>query len=295
MSETIGFIGLGNMGHPMAINLLKAGYNLQVYNRDLSKTQDLVEAGAKRGTRPRDVVNHGSIVITMLANDEALEAVTLGNDGLLAHLGPGGIHLSMSTVSPAMARKMQQLHEQQDCTYVAAPVFGRPEAAAARQLWIAVAGKPEGKQRVRHILGTLGQGQFDFGEEAANANVVKISGNFMLAAAMEAMGEAFTLGEKNGIERSKMYELFTQTLFACPAYQSYGKRIAEKNFEPVGFTMQLALKDVNLVLDSAKEVQSPMPFASHLSNRLLSGLARGRADRDWSELSRGILDDAGIE
>ncbi|GHO82110.1 NAD(P)-dependent oxidoreductase [Dictyobacter formicarum] len=295
MSETIGFIGLGNMGHPMAINLLKAGYNLRVYNRDISKTQDLVVAGAKRGVRPRDAVEHGGIVITVVANDEALEAVTSGNDGLLAHLGPGGVHLSMSTVSPATARKMQQLHEQQDCFYVAAPVFGRPEAAAARQLWIAVAGKAEAKQRVHRILNVLGQGVFDFGEEAANANVVKISANFMLASAMETMGEAFTLGEKNGIDRTKMYEMFTQTLFACPAYQTYGKRIAEKNFEPVGFNMQLGLKDINLVLDSAKAAQSPMPFASQLSNRLLAGIARGRGERDWSELTRGISDDAGIE
>ncbi|GCE23436.1 NAD(P)-dependent oxidoreductase [Dictyobacter kobayashii] len=295
MTETIGFIGLGNMGSPMAINLLKAGYNMRVYNRDLSKTQTLVDAGAKRGVRPSDVVEHGGIVITMLANDEALEAVTLGIDGILTHLSPGGIHISMSTVSPDLARKMQKLHEQQGCHYVAAPVFGRPEAAAARQLWIAEAGHPEAKKRVRPILDALGQGIFDFGEEAANANVVKISGNFLLASAMEAMGEAFTLGEKNGVERTKMYELFTQTLFACPAYKSYGKRIAEKNFEPVGFTMQLALKDINLVLDSAKEVVSPMPLASHLSNRLLSGIARGRSDRDWSELSRGVLDDAGIE
>lgn len=295
MTETIGFIGLGNMGHPMAINLLKAGRDLRVYNRDASKAQDLVEAGARRGARPRDVVCHGGIVITMLANDEALEAVTLGRDGILAHLGPGGVHLSMSTLSPALAQKMQQLHTEQECFYVAAPVFGRPEAAAARQLWIAVAGQPQGKQRVRRILDILGQGQFDFGEEAANANVVKIGGNFMLAAAMEAMAEVFTLGEKSGVDRTKMYELYTRTLFACPAYQTYGKRIAEKNFEPVGFTMELGLKDINLVLDTAKAIQAPMPFASQLSNRLLSGIARGRGDRDWSELSRGISDDAGIE
>lgn len=295
MTESIGFIGLGNMGHPMAINVLKAGYNMKIYNRDLSKTEKIVEAGAKRGIRPDDVAERGGIVISMISNDEALKAVTLGHDGLLSHLGPGGVHVSMSTVSPELARKMHELHEKESCFYVAAPVFGRPEAAAARQLWIVEAGNTAAKERVRPVLEAMGQGIFDFGEDPSHANIVKISGNFLIASAMEAMGEVFTLAEKNGLDRTQVFSMLTQTMFGAPIYKNYGQKIAEKNFKPVGFPIQLALKDINLVLDAAEQAQMPMPFASQLHDRLLSGIAKGRGENDWTELTRGITDEAGIE
>lgn len=295
MSDAVGFIGLGNMGEPMAQSVLKAGYHVKVYNRDLSKTQRLVNAGAQRCVRPSDVVTAGGIVISMVANDAALEAVTLGQDGLLAHLGPGGIHLSMSTVSPELARRLSELHEQQGCTYIAAPVFGRPEAAAAKLLWIAVAGKAEAKERVQPVLEAIGQGIFDFGTEPFNANIVKISGNFLIASAMESVGEICVLAEKNGVDCTKLIDMLSQTLFSCPIYQGYGKKIAAKDFTPVGFQMKLGLKDINLVLNAAEQSQVPMPFASHLHDRFLSGIARGRGERDWMEITRGISDDAGTE
>ncbi|GCE31076.1 putative oxidoreductase YfjR [Dictyobacter alpinus] len=295
MSESIGFIGLGNMGQPMAINVLKAGYNMKVYNRDQRKAESITEAGARSGARPAEVVERGGIVITMLSNDEALKAVTLGHDGLLNYLGPGGVHISMSTVSPNLAREMHELHEKEGCSYVAAPVFGRPEAAESQQLWIVEAGNTAAKERIRPILEAIGQGIFDFGEDPAHANIVKISGNFLIAAAMESMGEVFALAEKSGIDRTQIFEMLTQTIFSSPIYKNYGKKIAEKNFQPVGFPMRLALKDVNLVLDSSEQVQSPMPFASQLHDRLLSGIAKGRGESDWAELTRGIADDAGIE
>lgn len=294
MSEQIGFIGLGNMGHAMAMNLHRAGYQLRVYNRDASKARQFIEAGAHQATKPAEVIEPGSIVITMVANDEALEQVTLGEGGLLERLAPGGIHISMSTVSPDIARQMTELHQQRGCHYIAAPVFGRPEAAAAKKLWICVAGTPEAKQRIQPVLLSMGQQVFDFGEEPEKANIVKVGGNFLIASAMEAIGETLTMAEKHGIDRSQLIDMYSQTMFACPIYQNYGKMIAERRFTPVGFLLQLALKDINLVLDSAEQAQTPMPLASLLHDRLLRGVALGRGESDWVEMTRMISEDAGL-
>lgn len=294
MAESIGFIGLGNMGQPMARNLLKAGFKLRVYNRNPSRAEPLVAQGAQQVFRPNEVVEPGSMVITMVANDSALESVVSGENGLLERLGPGGIHLSMSTVSPATARQLAELHEKHGSSYVAAPVFGRPQAAAAQQLWIAVSGPPAAKERVQPLLHALGQGVFDFGEEPGAANVIKLSGNFLIASAMEAMAEALTLAEKNGIDRSKVIDMFGQTLFSCSIYQNYGKAIAEKRYTPAGFYLSLGLKDVSLVLQTADNAKMPMPLASLLHDRLMAGVARGREEMDWSALSLGVSEDAGL-
>ncbi len=295
MSERIGFIGLGNMGQPMARNLLKAGFELRVYNRNPRRAEPLVALGAQQVFHPSEVVEPGGIVVTMVANDDALENVVLGEDGFLERLGANGIHLAMSTISPATARKLANLHAKHGSMYVAASVFGRPEAAAAQQLWICVSGARAAKERVHPVLKALGQGISDFGEEPGAANVVKLTGNFLVAAALEAMAEALTLAEKNGLDRSQVIEMFGQTSFACPIYQNYGKVIAQKRFTPAGFYLSLGLKDVSLVLQTANEVKMPMPFASFLHDRLLASVAKGRADMDWSALALGVSEDAGIQ
>jgi 3-hydroxyisobutyrate dehydrogenase-like beta-hydroxyacid dehydrogenase len=294
MSESIGFVGLGNMGRAMAGSLLKAGYSLRVYNRDARKAEKLVAEGVQQVMRPGEAVEPGGIVITMVADDAALESVTMGKEGILEHLGSGGIHVSMSTVSPAIARRMTELHAQHGTTYVAAPVFGRPEAAASQTLWICCAGTSPARERVRPVLQAMGQGVFDFGEEPMAANVVKLCGNFLIGSALEAMAEALTLAEKNGLDRTMVMNMFGQTLFACGIYQNYGKMIAKKRYTPVGFETRLALKDVNLVLDSAEEVKMPMPFASLVHNRLLTGAAKGRGTMDWTSLAQMVAEDAGL-
>ncbi|HLH63485.1 MAG TPA: NAD(P)-dependent oxidoreductase [Ktedonobacteraceae bacterium] len=294
MSERIGFIGLGNMGRPMAGNLLKAGFDLRVYNRNPAKAEALVAQGAKQVSHPAEAVEPGGIAITMVANDAALEQVVLGENGLLGRLGSNGIHLSMSTISPATARKLADLHVRHGSTYVAAPVFGRPEAAAAQQLWINVSGPQAAKERVQPVLKALGQGIFDFGEEPGAANVVKLAGNFLVAAAMEAMAEALTLAEKNGIDRSQVIDMFGQTIFNSPIYRNYGKAIAQKRYTPAGFYLSLGLKDVSLVLQTANEAQMPMPFGSLLHDRFMSSIAKGRGEMDWSALALGVSEDAGL-
>lgn len=294
MSEQIGFIGLGNMGQPMARNLLKAGFELRVYNRNPAKAEPLVAQGARQVSRPGEVVEPGGIVITMVANYAALEQVVLGESGLLERLGSNGIHLSMSTISPATARKLAELHAKHGSIYVAAPVFGRPEAAAAQQLWINISGPQAAKERAQPVLKALGQGIFDFGEDPGAANVVKLAGNFLVAAAMEAMAEALTLAEKNGIDRSQVIEMFGQTIFNSPIYRNYGKAIAQKRYTPAGFYLSLGLKDVSLVLQTANEARMPMPFGSLLHDRFMSSIAKGRGEMDWSALALGVSEDAGL-
>ncbi len=295
MNEVISFIGLGSMGLPIAMNLLESGYKLRVYNRTAQKAQPLVEKGAELVSNPADVVEPGSIAISMLANDQAVEEVVLGENGILEKLGSGGVHISMSTVSPATAEKLAQQHQQQGSHYLAAPVFGRPDAAAARKLWICLSGNAAAKERALPLLNVLGQKVFDFGEQVGATNVVKLSGNFLIVSALEAMAEAFTLAQKNGIERSQVAELFGQTLFACPIYQNYGRLIAQEQYEPAGFKLSLGLKDVELALQTAKESQMPMPLASLVRDRLIAAVAKGRGDIDWTGLALGVSEEAGLK
>ncbi|HEY9620296.1 MAG TPA: NAD(P)-dependent oxidoreductase [Crinalium sp.] len=295
MNTNIGFVGLGSMGLPMATNLIKAGYKLRVYNRTADKARSLVEQGAELVEHPADAVEPGGIVVSMVSNDQVLESVTLGENGILSRLGADGVHLAMSTVAPATTRTLAQQHEQIGAHYLAAPVFGRPDAAAAAKLWICVSGKPEIKQRVRPLLDALGQGVFDFGDEVGNANVVKLAGNFLILSAIEAMSEAYTLAEKNGIDRQQIADLFGQTLFACPIYQNYGRMVAQEKLEPVGFKLSLGLKDATLALQTAQESQMPMPLASLVRDRLLSALAKGRGEVDWAGgMALGVSEDAGL-
>ncbi len=294
MAQQIGFIGLGAMGAPMAANLLAAGFSLTVYNRTASKTEPLVQKGARRAERAGDVAQPGGIVVTMVSDDAALEELVLGDAALARRLAPGGTHLSMSTVSPAASRRLAASHAEAASTLVAAPVFGRPEAAAARRLWICVSGPPAAKAAVRPLLDAMGQAVFDFGEDAGAANVVKISGNFLIAAAMEAMAEALVMAEKSGVDRAATIEMLSKSLFACPVYQNYGAAIARRRHSPAGFRLPLGAKDVNLVLKTAGEVNAPMPMASLLRDRFVNAIAKGRAELDWSAIALGARDDAGL-
>ena len=230
----------------------------------------------------------------MLADDAALEQVTLGAGGLAERLGPGGIHVSMSTVAPATARRLAKHHAACGNTYIAAPVFGRPDAAKAKRLWVLASGPVAQKTAIRPLLEAMGQAIFDFGEEPGAANVAKLAGNFLIAANLEAMSEAFAMAEKQGVERAAVADLLAKTLFACPIYQGYGKAIAEKRFTPVGFRMPLGLKDLELALRTAAEVTMGLPIASLVRDRFLASLAKGRGEMDWSAIALSVLDDAGL-
>jgi 3-hydroxyisobutyrate dehydrogenase-like beta-hydroxyacid dehydrogenase len=295
MSLEIGFIGLGSMGFPIAANLAAAGFPLTVWNRTASKAEPLVAKGARIAASPREVARAGGVVITMVADDAALEGIVLGDAAIAKQIAPGGIHLSMSTVAPATIRKLAEAHREAGSILLASPVFGRPDAAAARKMFVCISGDAAAKQKVRPILDAIGQGVFDFGETPESASVAKISGNFLIAAAMEAMGEAFAMAEKSGLDRATVATMLTQTLFACPVYQGYGAAIATRRHSPAGFRLPLGLKDVELVLKTAREVNAPMPTASLLRDRFIHALAMGRGELDWSAIALGAREDAGLK
>ncbi len=295
MTQKIGFVGLGAMGLPMAANLLAAGYHLTVYNRTASKAEPLVAKGAHRANRAGDVAQPGGIVVSMLADDASLKALVTGEDALAAHLAPDGIHLSMSTVSPAITRELAAYHAARGSVMVAAPVFGRPNMAGAKQLRICISGPSDAKQKVKPILEAMGQPIFDFGDDVGAANVVKLAGNFMIAAAMEAMGEAVAMMRKSGVDPAAGLEMLSKTIFAAPVYQGYGALIAHGQFTPAGFRLPLGLKDIELVLQTALAANVPMPTASLLRDRFVSAIAKGRSDLDWSAIALGAADDAGLK
>lgn len=291
----IAFLGTGEMGSPMAANLLAAGFKVKVWNRTAAKAEPLVAKGAHHVATPADAVTAGGSAITMLADDAAVESVSLGDSGIAARLGQGGVHVSMSTIAPATAHRLALYHSEHGCTYIAAPVFGRPDNAAARQLVICTSGPSAAKERVRPLLDAMGRAVFDFGETAGASNVAKLCGNFLIASAIEAMAEAFAMAEKNGLDRNQVATMLTKTLFAAPVYQRYGEMIAAKRHTPAGFRLPLGLKDVELVLDTAGAARVPMPLAALVRERMIAGLANGREEMDWSALALGVLDDAGIK
>jgi len=294
MNLEAGFIGLGAMGLPIASNLLAAGVKLCVFNRTPSKAQPLVARGAVAAVSAGEAAAPGGVVMTMLTDDAAVESMVMGEGGLAARLAPGGIHVSMSTIAPATARRLAHYHAEHGSLYVASPVFGRPDAAAARQLVVCTSGPAAAKERVRPLLEIVGRTLFDYGEDPGAANVAKLAGNFLIAASLEAMAEAFTMAERNGVDRQQVAGMLGQTLFACPIYQRYGEMVAAKRHTPAGFKLPLGLKDVELVLKTAGEARVPMPVAALLRDRMIAGLAHGREDMDWSALALGVLDDAGI-
>jgi 3-hydroxyisobutyrate dehydrogenase-like beta-hydroxyacid dehydrogenase len=294
MTQQIGFVGLGAMGSPMAQNLLAAGFDVVVYNRTAAKAEPLVAKGAHRADRPGDVAHPHGIVVSMLADDASLESLVMGEAVIAERLSPHGIHISMTTVSPAMTRKLAKYHEQCGSVMVAAPVFGRPEAAAAKKLFICASGPKAAKDKVKPVLEAMGQAILDFGDDPGGANVVKVAGNFMIAAAIEAMGEALTMVEKSGVSRTAAMELLSKSLFACPVYQIYGAMVANRMHTPAGFRLPLGLKDVDLALQTATQVEAPMPLASLLHDRFVAAIANGRGEMDWSALALGASDDAGL-
>ncbi len=293
MKETVGFIGTGNMGLPMAENLIRAGHGMRIYNRTTGKAAALTALGAEQVTTVRDLAEPGGVIISMISDDTALEQICAA--GMIEGLAPGGVHISMSTVSPAAARRVARNHRNLGVDYVAAPVFGRPEAAVASRLWICVSGPAAARERIKPILLALGQEIFEFGEDPGAANVAKLAGNFLLGSAVEAMAEAATFAEKNGLSATPLIEMLSRTLFACPVYQTYGRLLVEKHYEPAGFRLALALKDINLVLDAADESTTPMPLASLLHDRMISGAAKGRMELDWSVIGLGAREDAGLD
>ncbi len=282
----VGFIGLGRMGQAMARRLLDAGHDIALYNRTREKLAELAAAGATVADSVAQAARHGGVVLTMLANDEALEQVARGPGGLIESLPPGGIHVVMGTHGVAAVRGLIEAHAAAGQTLVSAPVLGRPEAVTAGRLGIIVAGPQDAVDRVAPLLDAIGRRTFDAGRQPTAAVAIKIANNFLLGCAMEAMGEAFALVEKSGGAPGLFYEVLTDGLFACPAYSIYGKMVAEKSYDNVGFTTLLGLKDANLALAAGENLGVPLPSGAVWRERLIGAIAHGDGEKDWSVIAR---------
>lgn len=286
----IGFIGLGQMGHGMAANLIKAGHEVTLYNRSAGKAAGLDAPLAKT---PGEAAAGKEAVISMLANDAAVQAVLDGPDGLIAHLPKGAIHISSSTISVALADTLAAEHEKAGQKFISAPVFGRPDAAASAKLYIASAGAAEDIARVQPLFDVLGQKSFVLGDVPSHANLVKLSGNFLIVSVIEALGEALALVGKGGVDKAAYIELLTSTLFNAPIYKIYGNILLEQKFEPPGFAAPLGQKDIRLVLAAAEALNVPLPLASLFRDRFITLMAHGGEKLDWSAIGALAANDSG--
>lgn len=291
----IAFLGLGNMGTPMARHLIRAGHEVIVWNRTLSKTEPLRTQGAKAGNSPAEAAQDAEAVITMLADDAAVEAAVLSPTGAIATLPKGAIHISMSTISVALSKRLAEEHRRHGHHYVAAPVFGRPDAAEAGKLFVAAAGEKTAVERCRPLLEALGQRVFIIGEKPEMANVVKLSGNFLIASVIESLAEAIALTRKYGIDPHEYVDFLTNTLFAAPVYKTYGGLIADQKHQTAGFALRLGLKDIRLTLTAAESVDAPLPVASLIRDHMLTAIARGLDKHDWSVLGQLAAENAGVK
>jgi 3-hydroxyisobutyrate dehydrogenase-like beta-hydroxyacid dehydrogenase len=289
----IGFVGLGKMGQAMAANLMKAGNRVTVYNRSPGKAEALVRRGATAAGSVAEA-SDAEVVFTMLSDDRAVEAVAFGENGIVASLASGATHVSSSTISVALSERLAAAHTDAGQRYAAAPVFGRPDAASAAKLFVIAAGIPQVLEPLYPLFDAIGQRTFVVSDQPHTANLVKLSGNFLIASAIETVSEAVALVAKAGVDRQQYVDIVTSTLFAAPAYQVYGGLIARHEFEPAGMAATLGLKDVRLVLAAAEQLQVPLPVASVLRDRLLTLVATGGGHLDWSALAALADRDAGI-
>jgi 3-hydroxyisobutyrate dehydrogenase-like beta-hydroxyacid dehydrogenase len=288
-----GFIGLGRMGLPMARDLIKAKHSVTVYNRTRERAEILRSEGAHVASQASDACN-GDVLITMLADDQAVNEVVFGNE-LISKLPRGCVHVSMSTISVALAERLAAAHRSAGRDFVSAPVFGRPEAAEAAKLVVVAAGPPKSIARCQPLFDAMGPRTFVVGEDSPKANTVKLAGNFLIASVIESLGEAYALIRKSGVDPEFFLEVMTSTLFAAPVYKTYGNLIAKEQFEPPAFKVPLGLKDVRLVLAAAEAVSVPMPIASLVRDHLLTAMARGRTELDWSSFARIPAENAGLK
>jgi 3-hydroxyisobutyrate dehydrogenase-like beta-hydroxyacid dehydrogenase len=289
----IAFIGLGRMGIGMARNLIRAGHTVAVYNRTREKAEALAAKGARVASSPADASRTAEVVMTMVADDHAVEEVVFGDEGIASAMPEDSIHVSHSTISTALARRLSAEHALRSQGYVSAPVFGRPEAADTKNLLVVAAGPAELIDRCGPLFEAIGRQTFVVGNDPWQANVAKLCGNFMIGSVIEALGEAYATLRKAGVAPQLFLEIMN-SLFGSPVIANYGRIIAQEQFEPAGFALKLGLKDARLVLAAAEECTAPMPLASLVHSHLLSALAQGQGEMDWSSMTQVIARNAGL-
>jgi 3-hydroxyisobutyrate dehydrogenase-like beta-hydroxyacid dehydrogenase len=289
----LGFLGLGRMGAGMARNLLRAGHDVAVYNRTRDKAEALRTDGARVAVSAADACRDAEAVFTMLSDDAAVDELVFGEAGIASALAANAIHISCSTISTALARRLAAEHAARGQGYLSVPVFGRPEAAENKKLLIVAAGPAEWIARGQPLFDAIGRQTFIAGDQPWQANAVKLCGNFMIASMIETFGEAFAVLRKAEVAPHAFLEIMN-TLFASPVYANYGRIIADQKFEPAGFALKLGLKDIRLALAAAEECAAPLPIASLIRDHLLSAVANGQLDLDWSSVTQVAARNAGL-
>ena len=285
----IGFVGLGNLGTPIAENILEKNQRLFVYNRTTSKAQPVVEKGAILCSSIKELVQKCDIVFSVVSDDAALNDLTTGDNGIAQNLKERGIHISMSTILPGTAIKLTQLHKQFNNHYIAAPVMGRPEAARAGKLNFLVSGEPAIVETIKPLLQHAGGiGIWEFGSETQAANVAKLCTNFLIVSAIESMAEGINLAKKSGIDSTTWISMITQTMFAAPVYINYSNILLKEMFQPAGFALKLGLKDIDLVMQQSTEVNAKMPIGKLMQQRLRECLENGLGDHDWTAMALAL-------
>ena len=280
------------MGSGIARNLLRAGHRVTVYNRSREKAEAMANDGAQVANSPAEAASDSDVVMTMLSDDHAVKEVVLGERGITAGLKRNAVHISNSTISTALVRRLAEEHQHQSQGFLSAPVFGRPEAAEAKKLVVVVAGEESLIERFRPLLDAIGRKTIATGTEPWQANAVKLCGNFMIASMMETFGETYAVIRKSGMQPQMFLEVMNE-LFNSPVYANYGRIIADEKFEPAGFALKLGLKDIRLALAAAEECAAPLPIASLIRDHLLSAVAHGQADLDWSSVTLVAARNAG--
>src|SRR5690554_1182615 len=289
----IGFIGLGRMGQAIAGRILGGEHDLVVYNRTRSKADELERRGAKVAASVAEAAAGRDVVFTILTDDRALREVV--DAGLLEALPNGSIHVPMGTHSVTLLAELERVHKDAGRVLVAAPVLGRPDAAAAGQLGIVAGGPAEAIDKLAPVFGLFGRRVFNAGTNPAGAAAVKLANNMVLGCAIEAMSEAFSLTRKFGVDPAVFYEVMTDGLFAAPAYKVYGGIISKQAYDQAGFTTKLGFKDSNLMLAAGQAASVPLPSLNVYRDRLLSAIANGDGDRDWSVIARVQARLSGLE
>jgi len=290
-SGPVAVVGLGRMGRAMAERLVGAGFELHVWNRTPARTVGL--DGACVCGSPREAAAGADVVVTSLADDAATRLVVLGDDGVLAGLGGGAVHVSTSTISPGLARVQAEAHASAGRAFLAAPVLGRPDAAARGELTLLVGGDDDAVARARSVLAVLGRATLRMGD-AFQAALTKVIANFLIAGTIELVSEATVLGEKAGLAPAALVDALSQTVVASPIFKGYGARIAAGVYEPAGFATPLGLNDVELALAAGRDLRVPLPAAGVVREHLVSALARGREAWDWSSLATVVRENAGL-
>jgi len=290
MNLSVACVGLGRMGSGIARNIQAAGFELTVYNRTTEKMKPLVEAGATAANTPREAAAAADIVVTNLMDDASVLGAASGDNGILAGMRPGAIHIGTTTISPSLSTRLAELHAAQGSHYVAGPVAGRPDAAAAGKLFTFVAGKPEWLERCRPVMDAYANRIIPMGEDPAIAMSMKLVGNFMVASLIELIGEAYVFAECRGVDPSILTGMFKQYM---PAAGEYVDRICARDFGRAGFTLDGGTKDVTLILQAAAEVHAPLSYASVIRDKCLAAQARGMGQMDWSVMTETSRIDAG--